>query len=355
MTPMRDDLLLTTAADLDAQRRERREALEAARDRFPDETALARGLASVLRNEDGRHGFAALTGRERNPYESTFPSEVVACRLDDGSELRLLCKYGVSFGRPSHSSRGSTAFESVVYRKVLQPLEASSPAYYGDYTDPTSGETCLVIEYVDGLRLSKAPQDAVLEAARWIGRLHAAADGLASNVSADLHVYGAQYYLGWAERTAIYTRQVRPDLEWVPAVCERFSDLVPDLLAASQTVIHGEYYPKNILVRGQRICPVDWQSAAIAAGEVDLASLTEGHWPEDLVPRCESAYAGARWPGGPPASFERSLAAARLYWPLRWLGERPERTAGKRRGYFDVLLAAAQRLGLASGGAQWLR
>jgi len=178
---------------------------------------------------------------------------------------------------------------------------------------------------------------------------------LKPNVSADLHTYGAQYYLGWAERTAIYTRQVRPDLEWVPAVCERFSDLVPDLLAASQTVIHGEYYPKNILVRGQRICPVDWQSAAIAAGEVDLASLTEGHWPEDLVPRCESAYAGARWPGGPPASFERSLAAARLYWPLRWLGERPERTAGKRRGYFDVLLAAAQRLGLASGGAQWLR
>jgi hypothetical protein len=57
------------------------------------------------------------------------------------------------------------------------------------------------------------------------------------------------------------------------------------------------------------IYPVDWESAAVAAGEIDLAALTEG-WPPGFVEQCELEYQRARWPEGPPTGFERRLAAA---------------------------------------------
>ena len=64
-----------------------------------------------------------------------------------------------------------------------------------------------------------------------------------------------------------------------PAVCQRADEFIAQLLAAPRTMIHGEFYPGNILYEKGRICPVDWESAAIAAGELDLAALTEGWQP----------------------------------------------------------------------------
>jgi hypothetical protein len=66
--------------------------------------------------------------------------------------------------------------------------------------------------------------------------------------------------------------------------------------------------------------PADWQSAAVAPGEIDLAALTHS-WPRSVVARCERAYRASRWPGGTPRDFGEILEAARLYMNLRWLGD----------------------------------
>jgi thiamine kinase-like enzyme len=101
-----------------------------------------------------------------------------------------------------------------------------------------------------------------------------------------------------------------------------------------------------VLVRGGQVYPVDWESAAIAAGEIDLASLTE-KWPADIVRQLERDYQQARWPAGAPASFAQTLAAARLYLHLRWLGDRPSWTSGERESWrFDHLRSAGEQLGL---------
>jgi len=94
---------------------------------------------------------------------------------------------------------------------------------------------------------------------------------------------------------------------------------------------------------------VDWESAAVAAGETDLAALTEGPWAEEIVRQCESEYQCARWGSGRPADFERRLDAARLYLHFRWLGERPDsNTADREKASwrFKELRAIGQRLGL---------
>ena len=75
--------------------------------------------------------------------------------------------------------------------------------------------------------------------------------------------------------------------------------------------------------------PIDWESAALAAGEIDLASLTWG-WDDDLASLCEQEYCLARWPDGTPDDFALRLTAARVFLHLRWLGDAEKRTGWKR-------------------------
>src|SRR5207249_5651990 len=96
--------------------------------------------------------------------------------------------------------------------------------------------------------------------------------------------------------------------------------LVPRLLAAPKTVIHGEYFGLNIIYRNGICGTTDWQSAAIAPGEIDLASVTHS-WPPEIVRKSERAYIRSRWPEGAPDDFEDILEAARVYMNLRWLGD----------------------------------
>jgi Phosphotransferase enzyme family len=116
----------------------------------------------------------------------------------------------------------------------------------------------------------------------------------------------------------LLTGQLRRRFPWLTTLCGRFEDVVTLLLASPPTVIHGEYYPMNILVDGGTVYPIDWESAAVAAGEIDLAALTE-NWGAEIGRQCELEYQRARWPKGPPGNFEERLYAAQIYLQFRWL------------------------------------
>ncbi len=154
-------------------------------------------------------------------------------------------------------------------------------------------------------------------------------------------------YLGWIRRTIAFARPLHARYPWLRTLGRHADDLVEPLLAAPRAFIHGELYPHNLLVDGSAVLAVDWQSAALAAGELDLASLTE-RWPADITIECELAYCRARWPDGAPPSFARTLDAARLHWLFRWLGDRPEWTLAERsRWRWQALVRALARRGLA--------
>lgn len=310
---------------------------------LPDAGALRSRLAAALDD-------ASLTIVEQRPnaYASSFPSAIVTCRLGDGRTTRVLVKVEHGQSHPSHGHRGDVAYESDVYRRVLVPSRVTAPRFVGAGADAATGERWLVIEYLDGAeRVSDAhrPEEAMRMAARWSAAFHAAHERRAGEVMlAFLHRHDAAYYRRWAERTA---RLVAGDgTRWMALLPARCAAAL-DALVAPVTVIHGEYVPKNTLVHAGRIRPVDWESAAIAAGEVDLASITDGAWPARLVEACVDEYRRTRWPGGAPCDFELRLELARLYWNFRWLGERADWTAsasGRRR--IDTVRRIAERIGL---------
>ncbi len=286
----------------------------------------------------------------------TFPNEIVTCQLPDGRKRRVFIKYQAGQSHECYGHRGDVPYETEVYRRVLHSLPNFKPKCLGAHTDPHTGDISLFLEYVYRSvrlsdivwkRLTRQPQG-MTQAASWIGKFHAAHEQRIEDPSlAFLRRYNADYYRGWAQRTFEFSRPLHGRFSWL-AKLYRADEWFAPLLAEPQTVIHGEFYAKTILVRNQRVFMVDWESAAIAAGEIDLAALTEGkHWPADVMQECEGAYVGARWPEGPPPSFGRKLDAARIYLHFRWLGERPDWTVREKNlSRYDHLYASAKRLGL---------
>jgi hypothetical protein len=314
---------------------------------LPDARALAAGLTAALGGEGPAAGPVTVLARAPNPYASTFPSEVVTCRWPNGSERRLFCKYGAGPAGDVHGHKGGVSYEAAVYRLLLRPLRAEAPMLYGVHAEGAAGRTWLVCDYLgDGDLLHREPA-ALAPAARWAGDFHRrSAARLRQAPLPFLTTYTAAYYLGWARRTCRFAEGLHGRFPWLRRLCGRFEEAAAVLLTPPRPVIHGEYYPGNILLQNGRVYPVDWESAAVAAGEIDLASLTEC-WSEAHARRCEAEYRQARWPEGPPADFGRRLAAARLYLAFRWLGERPDWTTDEGVAWrFDGLRAAGEQLGL---------
>jgi hypothetical protein len=310
---------------------------------LPSARTLEEGLRAVFAN-GSVGGRVVVMARSPNVYSSTAPSEIVRCRLGDGRDLKLLCKYSLGPGGNSFGHRGGGPYEAIVYRRVLQPLEASVPVLHGVHVDPATQSTWLVLDYVEGFSRGMS-RDSMFLAAAWAAAFHRAAEALRP-IPVELSVYDRGYYHGWAARTEEFAATGRGRRPWLAGVCARFTELGPDLLGVRPTVIHGEYYPHNVLSRLHReIHPVDWESAALGAGEIDLASLTEG-WPASYASRCEYLYERVRWPDGAPGDFRRALAAARVYLALRWLGESPSQTRSRlSTPYFEELHRQARELG----------
>jgi hypothetical protein len=316
--------------------------------RLADLGTLTAALTHILRDYGLAGGQATVLDRQPNIYEGTFPTEIVTCRLEDGSERQLLCKYGSNHWDNVYGHKGGGPYEAQVYRQVLQPLRVATPKFYGALADADGDRTFLVFEYLDGgVWVNKTPEPAAMGlAARWIGQFHALGQGCLTGSRSFLRFYDTAYYSGWACRTSLYAGHLHERFPWLAKLCERSEEFAALLLAPSATIIHGEYYPENVLFHDGAIFPVDWESAAIAAGEIDLASLTEG-WPIKAVTECTLEYQRARWPEGTPPDFERALAAAQLYLHLRWLGDRPEWTTDRTwRWRFGRLRTIGEQLGM---------
>jgi hypothetical protein len=293
----------------------------------PELCDLEAGLRAVF------GGAAEVVERRPNPFAGKLASEVVTLRLADGRALQVFAKSGAPPAPDLCGRQGGVAYEADVYRALPGlPLRSHGAA-----------AGWLFLDYLaDAVRVSKAPRDAgaLGLAAGWVGGFHAAHEG---GVPEPLVRYDADYYVRWARRAVGFAAGRYP---WLPDAARGYKGLAEFLAGRPATITHGDYYADNVLYRDGAVYPVDWGWAAVTAGEIDLASLTE-RWPAADADRCERAYAAARWPGGIPADFPAALAAARVYLCFRWLGHRPDWADDeKRRWRFELLRDLADRLGL---------
>ena|ERR1051326_8054181 len=287
---------------------------------LPDIGSLEIALNQILAT-NSMAGSVTILKREAFKYASTFPSELITCESRGGKKHCMLGKYGVAPEVGSNGHGGGPSYEAYVYREVVGPSGITGPIFYGDYRHPDTHDTWLFIEYLtNGVRLDEtpSPEQSLIEAAVWSGHFHSGQQQrLESGAFQGLKVYTQEFYQRWISRVKENARDSSNG--WLRQICDCFSKNLEGLTAPPQTVIHGEFTVHNVLKTDHRICPVDWESAAVAPGEIDLASLTEG-WPGPVVEACERAYENARWPNAAPPDFAHRLTLARVYWSLRWLG-----------------------------------
>src|SRR5438477_579076 len=88
----------------------------------------------------------------------------------------------------------------------------------------------------------------------------------------------------------------------VERIAAGYEAIVRRLSQLPRTIIHGEFYPSNILVTGSEqapaIHPVDWEMSALAPGLMDLAALSAG-WAEAEREALAATYWAARTRGVP--------------------------------------------------------
>jgi thiamine kinase-like enzyme len=108
-----------------------------------------------------------------------------------------------------------------------------------------------------------------------------------------------------------------------------YDRVVQHLTALPTTFIHGEFYASNVLVQeiaGEelRVCPVDWEMAAVGPGLIDLAALTSGGWTAEEKTALALTYHAALRPrderSPEPEAFLVALDYCRLHLAVQWLG-----------------------------------
>jgi hypothetical protein len=330
-------------------------------DTFPDPDVLEAGLRTVFHryhhalHEDGAgEGLRpALVGvcRRPNGFSSTFASEIVQCRFEDGSEAGVLCKYSSSNGQsaeqPAH--RG-VAYEARVYGSMLERLDVRVPRFYGAYEEQPAGRTWLILEYLaDTTRLDLEPSEqAIRRTAAGIGRCHASCSSATlAAASAHMQRFDEHFYDSWRRRLSSVPDHFKDVFPWLSDLYAQSEALLAPLVSTAPVVVHAELFPSNVLIRDDDAYLVDWESAAIGAGEIDLALLTSGQWATDVIRDCELHYQAARWTNGPPPDHQATLAAARFYVAFKllhgWLRFPPER-ATRDTWILSTLHSALDRL-----------
>jgi hypothetical protein len=287
----------------------------------PSVGALERALGEAL----GEPGAVTVTQLEPNRYSSTFPSEVVRCTVGSRA-LAVLCKYDLAWTDDVRGVLAGPRYEAEAYHLAVEPAGLPAPRSFGLWSDERSGARWLMLELVPGDRFTKSTEPGAMTrgiaaAATWIGSFHRFHERRVPERDGRLVHHDRASFAACVARARSQCEPLRDEYPWLPRLMSECEAVFCDLFLRRPTLIHGEYYPENILLCDREIFPVDWERVAISAGEIDLAALTEGHWGPGEVRLATEAYAAARWAAGPPDDFAESLAAARAYLHLLALGD----------------------------------
>jgi hypothetical protein len=320
-------------------------------------------IERVLQDHFADSRRVRLLLRRESPYRSSFHLEELAVHLDDGTSLIVVFKHLSEAALSTAAGNAKPNFlydpmREITAYELLAGTEAGTAVCYGTSVDPTQGRFWLFLEKVEGTELYDVGDfDAWKAVARWLGRFQSrtAPDGKRWRRRCHLLHYDADYYRIWPERALAFSHRYPQSAPVLRQLASRYEHVVERLVALPMSVLHGEFYASNVLVRGSgtnfRVCPIDWEMAAWGAALVDLAALCSGEWGEEerramaleyrasLDPQVFDTYS--------EADLLEGLDACRMHLAMQWLGWSENWTAPPEQAHdwLGEATAAAQALG----------
>ena len=219
---------------------------------------------------------------EPTPFASSYRAELVVAELASGEEVRVFLKdFGVTFF-PKDTGRDRRERELRTYRDLLPGMGLGTPQLYGSLWDERSRRFWLLLEYVPGLQVRHCPLEGWVAAAGWVGRLHGTRRWLDRLAASPLLVrHDETYFLRRAElavlEMAAFGTSVRDRLR---RVADSYGPVVEVMVSQPVCLVYGGYWPANVILAeegaSQRVCPIDWELAALGSPLYDLATLVDG-------------------------------------------------------------------------------
>jgi len=308
-------------------------------------TAITAALEPGLSKHLGRQCVIRRLEHRLSDYRSSFFLEELDVRLDDDTSLTLIFKNlnSDALSNEARLARPNVPYDPLreihIYREVLSQYQLGTPIYFAAITDSPRERYWLFLEKVPGVELYQIGDFALWQqVAQWLARFHLLGPKLRLLASeARLLHWNRKHYWRSLERARACVHERNPndtalvDMERIARVYER---VVEQLTSYPPTLIHGEFYASNVLVaessRGVRVCPIDWETAGIGPGLLDLAALVAGRWTDEQREGLATAYWESLPKSWPVAqgfcSFQRTLMCARLALAVQLLGRTREWT-----------------------------
>ena len=312
---------------------------------------LRQYLTEAVREIGGNAASIVDIRRERIRQRENFAWETVSVRLKDGKTLSFFLK---DFARPIDArsrlkSPRKAEREVRVYRELLAPAKLGTATLYGSVCNACKGEWWLLLELVGGAPQadSRVRQQA---AAGWLARMqaHFLARPVQLQTCAVLLHHDSAFYRSLIERARPAIKRLCPSLAaYLVDAGDWLERLLSALEGQPQTLVHGEFRARHILFdhsrQPPRVCPLDWETAALGSTLFDLAQLTNGMVPSRRD-RVLAAYReqARRYRIPVPTPVEPILDAFNLVGVIHQLGKAVRREYSAAR--IKALIGQAEQL-----------
>jgi aminoglycoside phosphotransferase (APT) family kinase protein len=254
---------------------------------------MSRGPVAVLR--DGLAAHPAVQAWRRVAGEAAPVLRVEVLRRPGRTAVYRLVGAGPARGGVvvKRLPPGPGASEPVVYERILPHLAQSAPRCYG--TQLTDDGWWIFLEDVGSVRYVEGDPVQLAIVTRWVATMHHTAAGLAA--AKELPDAGAARYLRLLQRArgAMQRRRGSGDLsradtalldrvtERYDALERRWEHVERACVGLPATLVHGDFRPKNVYLRGRgetlACFPIDWETAGWGVPAADLTRIdTAVYW-----------------------------------------------------------------------------
>jgi len=277
----------------------------------------------------GKSCLIEAVQRNRSRFSSFYASDVITVRFAGGDEYKIFLKDFGSFDHPKDSMDQRRDREVAVYRDLLANSGLGTASYLGAVLDEGRGRFWLLLEFVEGLPVSHLEFDDWVPAAAWLGRMYGNfRDRRDLWGNCDLLVqHDASYFDSTAQAALESVTGFSPELgRRLEPIVRRYAGAVKTMISQPPTLVHGTYRPAQIIIdkarQPQRICPVDFEKAAVGASLYDLTFIADGFETPRLHQlfdsyRAEAERCGVRVPDN--AEMTYVVDCFRLHRIVNWL------------------------------------
>jgi hypothetical protein len=216
-------------------------------------------------------------------YSSSFASYIISVQMTENREHTVFLKDFGDYTRPIRDLHDRRKRELHLYRDLLVDTGMGTAKYYGSLFGESEKKYWLFLEFVDGKPIKELGFEHYLAAARWLGRWYEYSLQNFQFIGdcTFLAHHDHHFFQGTAEAAYLAVSKFSSGLaDRLAFILSGYLPLVQAMVSQPPVLVHGSYCREHILldcrIQPPRLCPVDWESAALGASLFDLAYLVDG-------------------------------------------------------------------------------